>query len=187
MNLSEDKALVENVKHHPEAFSLIYERYFSRVFGYVLKRTLDYQLARDICSEVFLKAFLSIQKFKWKGTPLLVWLYAIAQNEIRLYFRKKAYRPEILSEYAGHWSKATTPSAEAERISLENNIMRSEKVRSVIAQLNQLKDIQRECVALFYLENFTYTEIAQILKLKVGTVKSHVSRGIHQLKKWNHE
>ena len=182
MDQTDDKTFIELVKQKPDSFSLIYDRYFSRIFAYVLKRTLDYHTAKDISSEVFLKAFIAIQQFTWKGSPLLVWLYAIAQNEIRLYFRKKAYRPEFLSEYAGQWSKATTPSAEAERIRLEKEWLQSEKVQTIIQSLNQLSEIQRECVALHYLESFTYQEIALILSLKVGTVKSHISRGIQRLR-----
>lgn len=183
MDQSDDKTLIEQIKRQPEAFGQIYDRYFSRVFAYVLKRTLDYHTARDISSEVFLKAFIAIQQYRWKGNPLVVWLYAIAQNEIRLYFRKRSYRPEYMSEYAGKWSTAITPSAEAERIQLENEWLQSEKVRSVIQALNKLNEVQRECVALHYLEGFTYREIAAILSLKVGTVKSHISRGIQRLKK----
>ena len=51
-----------------------------------------------MASETFLKAFVSINKFKWKGVSLLSWLYRIATNEINLHYRSKKYRPSLLSE-----------------------------------------------------------------------------------------
>ncbi len=182
VDLQEEKMLIQKIKNQPQNFAVVYDQHFNRIFAYVIKRTLDYQIAKDISSEVFLKAFLSLQKFKWDGKPLIVWLYAIAQNEIRLFFRKKSYSPEYLTEHAAAWSGASIPSAEEERIQIENNLIKSEKIKSIVAALNQLNEIQRECVALHYLENFTHKEIAEILSLKVGTVKSHIHRGIKNLK-----
>jgi len=181
--LHNEKELIARIRSNPQDFEIIYNKYFDRIFGYIVKWTLDYDLAKDICSEVFLKAFLSIQKFKWTNTPLIIWLFKIAQNEIRQYFRNKKYKPEHLSANVPQFKQPISPSAEQEKIEVENQLIKSEKTKNLIKNLNQLSEKERECISLKFIENLTYEEISQVLSLKTGTVKSHISRGFVKLKK----
>lgn len=181
--LSNEKELIERIKENPREFEIIYNEYFDRIFAYIIKRILDYDRAKDISSEVFIKAFLSVQKFKWTNTPVVIWLFKIAQNEIRLYFRNKKYKPEHLSANFYQSRNQTSPSAEQEKIEAENQLIRSEKIKALIKSLNQLSEKERECISLKFIENLTYNEISQVLSLKTGTVKSLVSRGLIKLKK----
>jgi RNA polymerase sigma-70 factor (ECF subfamily) len=181
--LQSEKELIARIKSNPQDFEIIYNEYFDRIFGYIVKRTLDYDLAKDICSEVFLKAFLSVQKFKWTNTPLIIWLFKIAQNEIRQYFRNKKYKPEHLSANLYPFKNQTSPSAEQEKIELDNQLVKSKRIQELIGSLNKLSEKQRECISLKFIENFTYDEISLVLCMKTGTVKSHISRGLEKLRK----
>ncbi len=181
--MQNEKELIARIKSNPQEFEKIYNDYFERIFAYIIKRTLDYNLAKDICSEVFIKAFLSVQKFKWTNTPVLIWLIKIAQNEIRLYFRSKKYKPEYLSASFYSYKNQTSPSAEQEKIEVENQVLKSKKIQSLIKSLNKLSEKERECISLKHIENLTYKEISQVLHMITGTVKSHISRGLAKLKK----
>lgn len=68
-------------------------------------------------AEVFLRAYLNIRKFKWKGIPIKSWLYRIATNELKLYYRAKQYKPQIFSQIP-HDSKDFTS---IETLVLEKN------------------------------------------------------------------
>jgi RNA polymerase sigma-70 factor, ECF subfamily len=72
----------------PEAFKPLYEKYFKKIFLFVLRRVGEKEIARDITQQVFLKALNSIRKFQLRGLPFSAWLFRIAINECNDYFRK---------------------------------------------------------------------------------------------------
>lgn len=92
--------------------------------------------------------------------------------------------------WPAHWEKKVG-SVEEEQIRIEEQWQQSNKLRELTKLIQGLPEAQRECVTLKYLENFTSPEIAQILKMKESTVRSHIHRGLTelrtQLKNQNHE
>ena len=93
MNIEQERLLLERIHHDRQQFGILFDEYYSSIFGYAFRRTAEYDASRDIATETFLKAFLNIENFRWKGIPLSAWLYRIAANEINQYFRKKKYQP----------------------------------------------------------------------------------------------
>lgn len=184
---SEEKKLIAEIKKNPKKFEIIYDQHFDRIFSYVLKRVLDYETAKDICSEVFIKAFLSIRKFKWNNIPLIIWFLKISQNEIRLYFRNKKYKPQYLTSDYQHLMNQTFPGIEEEKIEAENQLQKIKTIKKLINDLYQLSGNERECISLKYIENLTIAEISQVMGIKTGTIKSLLSRGIEKLKKMQPE
>jgi RNA polymerase sigma-70 factor (ECF subfamily) len=94
--LEAERELLEQIRSDPKAFGVVFDHYYQPIFGYVFRRVADYDFARDITAETFLKAFLKIQSFRWKGISISSWLYRIATNEINQFFRRKKYNPEKL-------------------------------------------------------------------------------------------
>jgi RNA polymerase sigma-70 factor (ECF subfamily) len=88
MNVEQERELVERAKNNTEAFGELYDRYYSQIFGYVLKRTASIEVTQDVTSEVFFKALKNLRQFRWRGVPFSSWLYRIATNEIANYFTK---------------------------------------------------------------------------------------------------
>jgi RNA polymerase sigma-70 factor (ECF subfamily) len=98
MDRNREKRLIEQAKSDPEAFGVIFDAYYPDIFGYILRRTANVEVARDIASETFFKAFRNLSKFRWRGISISSWLYRIASNEIISFFRHKKYEPESLDE-----------------------------------------------------------------------------------------
>jgi len=71
-----------------QAFGMLYDEYYGKIFGYALRRTASVDAAQDITSEVFLKALKNIKRFQWRDIPFPAWLYRIAGNAINNGFRK---------------------------------------------------------------------------------------------------
>ena len=69
MDLEHEKELVRRAGSDTRAFGELYEEYYDRIFGYVLKRTASVEDARDITAEVFIKALHSIRRFRWRQSP----------------------------------------------------------------------------------------------------------------------
>ncbi|MCE5300834.1 MAG: sigma-70 family RNA polymerase sigma factor, partial [Spirochaetia bacterium] len=88
-----ERQLIECAKKDPQAFGLLYDKYYDRILRYAMYRTGSAEAGRDITSETFFKALKHIGSFRWKGFPFSSWLYRIAGNEIKMYFRKKSYEP----------------------------------------------------------------------------------------------
>ncbi|HZZ99560.1 MAG TPA: sigma factor, partial [Candidatus Paceibacterota bacterium] len=88
MNLEQEKRQVAQAQKDPRAFAEIYDKYYPKIFGYLLKRTADVQVAQDLASETFFKALHKLWQFRWRNIPFSAWLYKIATNELRQYYRK---------------------------------------------------------------------------------------------------
>lgn len=91
MDTNEEKELIKQAQKNALAFGKIYDFYYPKIFGYVLRRTANFQIAQDITSETFFKALKPLWQFRFKGVPFSAWLYRIATNETANYFRKRKY------------------------------------------------------------------------------------------------
>src|ERR1700733_15623567 len=98
MNPEQEAELIEQCRSDPAAFGRVFDCWYKPVFGYIMRRTADYDVAKDIAAETFLKAFLKIGGFKWRGISLSAWLYRIATNELNMYYRSSKYQPASLQQ-----------------------------------------------------------------------------------------
>src|SRR5512138_2337427 len=82
MPLDNERRLVESAQAGDgDAFSQLYEAYFERVYRFVYFRVADAEMAEDLASQVFLKAWENLHRYRPHG-PFLAWLYAIARNTV---------------------------------------------------------------------------------------------------------
>src|SRR5512146_2997957 len=82
MPLEDERLLVEQAQTgEGEAFSKLYEAYFDRVYRFIYFRVADALMAEDLASQVFLKAWENLHRYRPRG-PFLAWLYAIARNTV---------------------------------------------------------------------------------------------------------
>jgi RNA polymerase sigma-70 factor (ECF subfamily) len=182
MNISDEKELLKRVKKDPQAFSLVYDKCYQPIFAYIFRRLGNYELARDITAETFLKAFQKIGWFEWRNIPLSAWLFRIATNEINLYFRKAKYTPSHLEETELHKYLQHEPGIETEKQAIERSLQENMEFNTIREQLLQLDTKYQEVIALRFFEEKSIYEISSILGKKEGTVKSLLSRGLEKLR-----
>lgn len=84
-----ESELLNKIKDDPAFFSEIFKLYYKSIFGYILRRTGDFNETADIASDTFYKAFTNIKSFPYKGISIKVWLYRIATNEVNQFYRQK--------------------------------------------------------------------------------------------------
>ncbi|MFC1965107.1 RNA polymerase sigma factor [Chloroflexota bacterium] len=181
MDLEQEKHLVEKAKGDTNAFGSLYELYYSKIFGYVLRRTANIQVAEHITSEVFFKALKKIAKFNWRGIPFSAWLYRIATNEIASYYRhgrKSQVRWEDIAEF----KVDSIPSAEEELIEAEAELKRHEQYLALHDNIYRLDIKYQEVITLRFFENKQINEISEILGKQEGTIKSLLHRGLKKLR-----
>jgi RNA polymerase sigma-70 factor (ECF subfamily) len=155
----------------PDAFGVLVERYDRAVYNLCLRTTRDAEEARDCTQEAFFKAFRSLRTFR-PDAKFSTWIFSIAYHACcdRLGRRKRfsdAELPDRADETPG-------PAAVAER---------NEAARALRAAIDALPDKYRAVITLYHLQGRQYEEIAQVLNLPMGTVKTHLFRAKELLRK----
>jgi RNA polymerase sigma-70 factor, ECF subfamily len=169
-----EESLIQQSKADPEAFRGIYEKYFKRIFLFVLHRVGDKQLAADIASQVFLKALLNIGKFKFRGLPFSAWLFRIALNECNDYFRKnRRHRIVTIEDHiVEHLHEEL----------IENS--REEDLRKRLPEvLQKLSVDELQLIELRFFEQRPFKEVADIIGITENYAKVKVYRALQKMKK----
>jgi RNA polymerase sigma-70 factor (ECF subfamily) len=152
-------------KGHRAAFAELVRRHQGKVRGLLLRLGGDRTLADDLAQEVFLRAFRGLCGFEGRAS-FATWLYRISYNAYLNHStrtRKYAALPE-------RYDSATVAPDDA------LSAPRSDLRRDLEAAVAALPDRYRGVVVLFYLQELSYPEIAEILDLPLGTVKTHLHR-----------
>lgn len=167
-----------------QSFEDIFEENYPKILNYIARRTADAELAKDICSEVFLKAFSNRFKFQWRSIPVSAWLYKIAINEIRMHYRKgkiKTDSLETLMEEKG--IEPRDPEYFIDELKeAQKEIDDAKKFLGIQKNMTELPLIYQEVISLRFFENKKISEIAEILSKRKGTIKSLLSRGLEKLR-----
>lgn len=180
--LQEQQKLIERAKRDPLAFGELYDAHYDLILNYITRRTGEITTARDITSDTFVKAFRSIHKFQWRGVPFSAWLYRIAGNEIRMYYRRQ--KPVLsLDDLQDNGFEAVSDiDLQAELEEAQATLDRDADYRYAREIISQLPMRYQEVIALRFGENKKLAEIAVILGKKEGTVKSLLSRALAKIR-----
>jgi RNA polymerase sigma-70 factor (ECF subfamily) len=179
-----EEQLLKDIAADPQQFGQVYEAFHNQIFGYVYRRTTDYEGARDVTAETFLKAYANIDKFKWRNISLLYWLYQIATNELNKYFNTHKYRPHSLNRIQEEYGIDITDhsNAETESIKIQDELEKHQEFLRINETIRKLDTKYQDVISLRFFEHRSIKEIALILDKKEGTIKSLLSRGIEKLK-----
>jgi RNA polymerase sigma-70 factor (ECF subfamily) len=182
---TEDTALVAELKAGSEdAFALLIAQYHQPLYSLIARSIQDPADAADITQEVFIKVFRSIRGFHGEAS-LRTWLYRIAlheaSNQRRWWSRHKRQEITIDSNANESDDESELPSLCAtladQRDSPFDQAVQGQVRHRVELALQQLPEAYRTVVILREIEGFAYEEIAEILDVNLGTVKSRLTRG----------
>lgn len=182
---SEEASILTELKSgSEEAYVWLIDRFQQPVYGLVSRMLNDPADAADTTQEVFLKVFRGMQRFHGEAS-LKTWIYRIAIHEAanhrRWWFRHKR-RETSAEQDAGHAANLTQTLADPGRSPFDN--VAQEEVRAKVeAELRCVPEPYRSTVILRDIEGLSYEEIAEILEVSLGTVKSRLMRGREALKK----
>ncbi|MFQ6133596.1 MAG: sigma-70 family RNA polymerase sigma factor [Armatimonadota bacterium] len=180
----QDVALVERAKQGDVgAFERLAARYQDRIFSYLCRMCGDPSEAEDLCQEVFVRAFVSIGRFRGAAT-FQSWLYRIATNMCvdALRRRRRAEGPPVsldepspggTRELARELAGGDTPHDTAEVRELQDEVARA---------IQSLSEKLRPVVIMFDIQGLSYGEIAEALDCPLGTVKSRLFNARMQLR-----
>ncbi len=145
-----------------EAFTELYETYFSKLYRYVVVRIGNRAEAEDMTQQVFVKAYKSISSYRWRGVPFSAWLFRIAHNLIVDFFRKESKRPTVPLE----------ESLVASNDNVQQVVERRLDIERVMAATRQLTAAQREVISLRFAGGLAIAEVARTMGKSEGAVKA---------------
>ncbi|WP_071145583.1 RNA polymerase sigma factor [Bacteroides ihuae] len=149
------------------AFDELVKKYQSPIRRFFLNLTCgDGELSDDLAQDTFVKAYTNIASFK-NLSSFSTWLYRVAYNIFYDYIRSRKDTTDLETREID-----AACSTEQENVGEKMDIYQS---------LKMLKEIERICITLFYMEDVSIDKIAGIVGCPTGTVKSHLSRGKDKL------
>ena len=173
---TDEQLVAKFVAGDEAAFAQLVQRYQRELFSFLQRFINEAALAEDLFQETFIQVYRSAATFDSKRR-FRPWLFTIAANKARDYLRANLRRgTQSLDNVAGHdeqqatfmdLMESDTPSAPERLMDMED----AAAVRKIIARMPQ---IYREVLLLSYYHRFAYKEIAEMLDIPLGTVKSRL-------------
>ncbi len=156
---------------HNEWLGILLERYTLLLLGVCMKYLKQEELAKDMVQQVLLKALSEIPKYRIDNIG--GWLYRVAQNRCLSHLRdKKIWTDEYALQFV----------PEPETVPMSQLIRQEQYIDQLKEELLHLKEPQRICITLFYLEQKSYRQIAAETGWSEKLVKSHIQNGKRNLK-----
>jgi RNA polymerase sigma-70 factor (ECF subfamily) len=159
------------------AFEEVYRSHAKMVFNLTLRMAGNVEEAEDLTQEIFLRIHRHLGRFNGRST-LKTWIYRVTLNYCRSKLGRRRYPTQPLAEEnEGEGAELVDTGRSPEDLTLAHDAG-----RQVAEALRQVKPRFREAVVLRDLQGLSYEEIAEILDIRIGTVRSRIARGRERLR-----
>lgn len=179
-----DEELVRRFKEGDRAaYSELVVRYQNRVFGMCIRWMGDRAVAEEVAQDVFLALFKALPRFRGDA-QLSTWVYRVTVNHCKnrdLYRRRRAHGRHESFDGTPQDVEAPVKQYADDRAETDALTHKTEASEQLQLALDALDEDQRQIIVLRDIEDLSYEEIADILELPKGTVKSRLHRARHEL------
>jgi RNA polymerase sigma-70 factor (ECF subfamily) len=167
-----------------EAFGVLVRRYEGELFGYLRRYLGDSNLADDVFQNTFLALYTKIGKYE-PGRPVRPWLYTIATHQAIDALRRQGRRPTVSLDQERAEESGDMPQLmavlESPTTSPLEQLQEEERRQVIRASVDQLSEPLKQVIILAYYQSLKYKEVAEILGIPVGTVKSRLHNALTKL------
>lgn len=159
------------LRHDEQAYSSLYDNYSKALFVVILQIVNQHEVAEDVLQEVFIKIWQNIRSYDPRKGRLYTWMLNIARNQAIDRLRSRDFNKQ---------SKTVALSSTVYNISAERSAVEDGGLKKT---LGKLPDDNRKLLELAYYQGYTHEEIAKILELPLGTVKTRIRSTVGKLRK----
>lgn len=171
MTLFEEQELLARAQANAAGFGELFDRYYDRVYAYAYRRVGARAAADDIAACTFEDALRGIRRLRWRGKPVIAWLYKIASRRVADYYRRGDHGMASL-DLVVDADPQPGPDASLERAE------RQAAVRVGFARLNTR---DQEIIRLMYFDELDAAQTAAILNCTTNSVYVRLHRALKRL------
>lgn len=183
---SDKELLADHLAGKPGAFDALAVRYAQELYGFLFRFLGNAAAAEDLTQETFLQVHLAAQSFD-ATRAFKPWLYTIAANKARDYLRSRSRRQEQSLDAGVDDDETASPlhMLEAADAPVTDEVDAEERRALVRTLIEKMPEHLRLILMLGYFQQLPYAEIAEVLDIPVGTVKSRLHAAVtHFAKLW---
>jgi RNA polymerase sigma-70 factor (ECF subfamily) len=159
------------IRGDADAFAKLYDSYIDRLYRFIYFRVGNEQMAEDLSSQVFLKAWENLGRYEMRGLSFGAWLFRIARNLVIDHYRTKKDHAS-LEEDGSHSDPA---------LMVDGSMDAKFEAEWLRSAMKQLTDDQRTVLTLKFIEGLDTAEIAEIMGKRQGAVRALQLRGLQAL------
>ena len=174
-----DEKLIGLISQQQEgALAQLYDRYSRLVFSLAFAMINDRATAEEITLDVFMRVWQKAESYRSDQAKVSTWLTHIARNHTIDVLRRRAVRPD---QYAITWDDAIPESEPRENDPQESTevSLQRERIQAALARLPQE---QKQALELAYFNGYTQSQIAEVLKQPLGTIKTRIRLALQKLR-----
>ncbi|MGN6546562.1 MAG: RNA polymerase sigma factor [Aureliella sp.] len=175
MSTEEDELIRQALEGRSEAYGQLVERYQDRLYNAMLHVVGSPDEAEDVVQDSFVQAYIKLNTFQG-NSRFFTWLYRIAFNNALS--RRRRRRADMSIEQ----SRETSGGEPEDRNEAPDEpMLRDERIAVVKAAMDRLTEEHRTILVLREMQDMAYEDIAEVLDINIGTVRSRLSRARNQL------
>lgn len=175
--MNEEKLIQRAAKGDAAAFNELLGQHERRMYAVCLRMCGNREDAQDCLQEAMLRVYRAISGFKGQSS-FSTWVYRVTMNACLDELRRKKNKPSASLD--GLLDAGWSPADESD--TPEKHAMNSERRKLIRQTISELPEDMRSAVVLRDIQGFSYDEIARMLDISVGTIKSRISRGREKLR-----
>lgn len=178
----DEREIIEKVRQgDTQAFEVLVERYQTKVYNLALRMCGNEDDAFDLAQDAFIRAWKSLGSFQFESA-FSTWLFRLTSNLCLDYLRAKKRRAAVSLTMTGEEDEQAQLDVPDPAMTPEEAVLASEDKAILMEAINSLSADYRQIITLRAINDLSYAEIARILQIQEGTVKSRLSRARAELK-----
>lgn len=148
----------------------IYRDYHDKVYGYVISKVCNVQIAEDLTSDIFLKIYEKIDTFDESKASVSTWIYTVTRNTMTDYYRTRKVHEEVAEEIPDESSP------------IEEEICNAEMLDVLVEALKTLEERERDIIILRYYKNMNLKDIGEQLGISYAYVRILHNKALSNLR-----
>jgi len=183
----EDSRLIHSaLSGNENAYKRLLQKYHDPIYNFIFRMVHDRQQVEDLTQEAFIKAFASLKNFN-EEYAFSTWLYKIATNNCIDYIRKRKLPTFSINKPIQSRDSDYTYEIPDVTFQPDRQIIAGQRTKLLQKAISRLPEKYKRVIHLRHTEERSYEEIAEMLKLPIGTVKAHIFRAREMLYKYLRE